>query len=167
MLFRRQHRRFHFIQIRKGFEHHHIRAGFLTGLHDFRIGPVCFFKWECPQRFQQLPQRTYVQRHHALPTLFLHQPHRFHGRFHVLLHHFIHGIPAALQLIATGTEGIGVDAVCALLDIFHVDVPNFCRMGHAVHRRIFSRLQSGMLQIGSHAAVQNDQLFLHAFNLTY
>ena len=166
MLFRRQHRCFHFIQSRKGFEHHQIRAGFLTGLHDFRIGPVGLFKGKCPQRFQQLTQRAYVQRHHALPALFPHQAYRFHGRFHVSLHHLIHGIPAALQLVAAGTEGIGVDAICAFLDIFHVDISNFCCMGHAVHRRIFSRLQSGMLQIGSHAAVQNNQLFLHDFNLT-
>ena len=65
------------------------------------------------------------------------------------------------ELQGIGTEGIGGDDITAGFKIVFLYFLNDIRMTEIPTLRVFAGRKSGLLQQGTHAAVQIKQVFLH------
>ena len=144
---------FQLIQVGEGLQQHQIGPGGLPRPHDPGKGVHRFLKGEGAGRFQQLPQRAYVQGHQGamgrggLP-----------GALDARLNRLLHRIAAARQFVGRRTKGVGAEDTAARLRIRTMDGLDQGRVLDVQRLGLGPQGQARRLQHGAHGSVQQDGL---------
>ena len=143
---------FDLVQIGHRFQHDEVGAGSDTGIHFLGKDVIGLLKGEGAGRFQQLSNRTDIQRNQCIGaagcSLCI-----LNGRGDDLLD----GVGAACQLFAVGSKGVGVEDVGARLQVFAVYLGDDLRVSEVEGLGLDTQRQTALLQLGAHRSVQKPE----------
>ena len=145
------------VQVAHGLDHDEVRSRVPSGLHDLPENVIGLFKLQGSQRLKDLPQGSDIQRD---PDFF--RPGGRSGAADTALYQFPYGTSDPRGLEAVDPEGVGIEDFAPRFHIAPVDRGHFFRFRHVPELGGLAHGQARGLQLGTHAAVQDDQFsWLH------